>query len=551
MSTTRVRSTTALAMMVTGLVVGASSLCRAGALPASQDRFSADNRPRLVVGIVVDQMKFEYLPRFWTKFGDGGFKRLVNGGYVFTNHHYNYFPTYTAPGHASIYTGATPAVHGIVGNDWYDRSRGKLRYVVQDDSVDTVGADDAAGKMSPRNLLSTTVTDELKKSVPGAKVVSLSIKDRAAILPAGHLADQVFWYDFDTGDFITSTWYAHELPDWVRKFNEQGLALEYSHRTWEPLLPLAEYTESDEDGAAHEHPLEGEEAPVFPHEMQGSLSRIVTSPFADELLGSFTKAAVDAVELGADEATDFLALSFSPPDYVGHRFGPRSVEIEDMYLRLDRQLAGILSYLDEKVGKGNYLLFLTADHGVVEVPQSLMSRGLPGGDFDSRTMVQKLQVYLQQKYGDGEWVARYVNQQVYLNRELIEQRGLTLNLLQDDVAGFLRRFQGVVATNTAHRYAAAEYVDGLESFYQKGFFAARSGDVFIHLGPGWLDSKHRTSHGSPYNYDTHVPLIFYGWQVPQGLSNRRTVTPQIAPTISGMLHIPAPSGSFDPPLAFE
>lgn len=534
--------------IVAGLVFGPNWL---GAWAAQQGTPLVEERPKLVVGIVIDQMKFEYLPRFWGKFGESGFKRLVGDGYLFANHHYDYVPTYTAPGHASIYTGTTPAVHGIVANDWYDRTANKLVSAVEDASVQTVGADDAAGRVSPKNLLSTTVTDELKRLTPQAKVVALSIKDRSAILPGGHLADYAFWYDSGTGGFVTSTWYMDELPQWVRTFNERKLAHEYSRAVWEPLLPIGEYTESDEDDAPWEDPFDDERAAVFPHRMNGSLVRIITSPFGNELLGAFAKAAVQALKLGEDDTPDFLAISFSSPDYVGHRFGPRSVEIQDIYLRLDRELAGLLSFLDEEVGEGNYLVFLTADHGVVEFPQSLRQRGLPGGKFDNARMVQQLQQHLAQKYGEGEWISRYVNQQVYLNRELIAQRELSLTSVQNEIATLLRIFEGVVATNTSHNYATMAYSAGLESFYQRGFFFGRSGDVFVHLGSGWLDSVEPTSHGSPYNYDTHVPLVFYGWRIPRGKTSRRTVTPEIAPTVSWILGIPFPSGSEGRILTFE
>lgn len=518
---------------------------------AAGEQFCPDDRPALVVGVVIDQMKFEYLPRFWNKFGPDGFRRFIDGGFLFSNHHYNYFPTYTGPGHASIYTGTTPSVHGIVGNTWYDRAAQDLVYVVSDPSVRTVGADDDAGVMSPRNLLSTTVTDELKKAVPGARVIALSIKDRAAILPGGHLADAAFWYDFDTGDFVTSTWYMKALPEWVQTFNERELARQFSRQTWKPLLPLAEYVESTYDASPYERAFDDEEQPVFPHAMHGSLSRIITSPFGDRLLMEFVKAAISANYLGQDDVTDFLTISFSSPDYVGHRFGPSSVEIEDVYLRLDRRIADLLATLDRTVGSGEYLLFLTSDHGVVEVPASLADRGLPGGDFDNAAAVGGLRSHLEETYGDGEWVADYINQQVYLNRPLIHLRELSLADIQDDAAWFLRQFEGVAATNTAHQYAKAGYGHGLEGAYQRGFYPARSGDVLIQLQPGWLDSSHRTSHGSPYRYDTHVPLILHGWQVPPGTSDRKTVPPQIAPTLSHLLHIPYPSGAITRLLPLE
>lgn len=519
----------------------------------NEDAYTPNERPKLVVGIVVDQMRYEYIPRFWDKFGEGGFKRLVNKGYLFTNHHYNYFPTYTGPGHAAVYSGTTPAVNGIVGNSWYDRDQGQSMYVVSDSTAETIGAPGDAGHMSPANLLSTTVTDELKKAIAGSRVIAVSIKDRASILPGGHLANGAFWYDYDTGNFITSSWYMDELPDWVQAFNEQELPQQYSEKVWETLLPLDEYTESNDDDTPYEGSYEDGERPVFPHEMDGSLSRIIASPYGNKLVAALAKAAIDGGQLGSDEVTDFLTVSFSSTDYVGHQFGPNSIEVEDTYLRLDRQLAGLLSYLDEKVGEGNYLLFLTADHAAVQVPASLVDRGLPGGYFDSDTAIDELESHLKDVYGEGEWVVSYMNQQVYLNRELIKQQDLSLELMQHEAAQFLRQFEGVASTNTAYNYASEGYSKGLQAIYQRGFYYGRSGDVYVQLNPGWLDSSGHTgtSHGSPYSYDTHVPLIFYGWHVPHGITKNKTVIPQIAPTVSQMLQIQFPSGSRNHLLEFE
>ncbi len=515
--------------------------------------FTPDDRPKLVVGIVIDQMRYEYLPRFWDKFSEGGFKRLVNDGYLFTNMHYNYFPTYTGPGHASVYTGATPSVHGIVGNSWFSRELGETMYCVSDSTVRTVGGSGAAGQMSPENLLSTTITDELIKAVPGAKVVSVSIKDRSAILPAGHLADGSFWYDYETGNFITSTWYRNSLPQWLQNFNRKNLPQQFSKQVWQPLLPLEEYTESNIDSSPYESAFEGEVAPVFPHEMSGSLSRIISSPYGNKLVAELAKAAVTGAGLGTNEATDFLAVSFSSTDYVGHRFGPNSIEVADIYLRLDRTIAALLTFLDEQVGQGNYLLFLTADHGAVNVPSSLIDKNLPGGYFSSEVAIDSLKGFLKKRYGDQDWILDYTNQQVYLNRGLINEEGLYLELVQLHSAQFLKQFEGVASTNTAYNYATVGYSEGLEEMYQKGFYYGRSGDVYIQLKPGWMDSFYRTgtSHGSPYNYDTHVPLIFYGWKVPQGKSDNKVVIPQIAPTLSDILHIQFPNGAVVDLLEFE
>lgn len=509
--------------------------------------FNPQTRPKLVVGIIVDQMRYDYLARFWDKFGDGGFKRLIGDGYLFTNHHLNYFPSYTAPGHASNYTGATPSVHGIVGNSWYSRQLGDDIVSVEDPDVDAVGAkiDQHA---SPVRLLSTTITDELKKTLPQAKVVSISLKPRGAILPGGHLADGAYWYDDDvTGDFISSSWYGDQLPPWLQAFNARDLPQQLSHKTWKPLFDLADYSKAHTDNNPYEAPFKsGDNAtPTFPHPMAGSLDRIKSSPYGNQLLAELAKAAVAGAELGQDDVTDFLAISFSSTDYVGHRFGPKSVEVADTYARLDRTLAGLIEYLDSTVGKGRYLLFLTADHGVVQSPASLTDQGLPGGYFNPQDAVESLMDYLHERHGEGRWILEYKNQQVYLNHQLARQKGLPIKQLQQQAAQFLMQFDGVAGTNTATRLANLGYDDGLQAMYQNGFHEKRSGDVYIELEPGWLGytKSKGTSHGSPYSYDTHIPLILYGWHVPHGVSGSKTVVTELAPTLAEMLHVSLPSGT--------
>lgn len=520
---------------------------------AQNDKTNLNDRPKLVVGIVVDQMRYEYIPRFWSKFGDNGFKRLINNGYTFTNNHFNYFPTYTGPGHAAIYTGTTPSVNGIVGNSWYQRTGKSSMYVVSDTMMQTVGGESDLGQMSPANLLSSTVTDELKEAVPDSKVIAISIKDRSAVLPAGHLGDGAFWYDDETGHFVSSTWYADALPNWLQAFNERGLAKQYSEKTWTPLLEIEDYTKSNDDNTPYEATYGQQEEPVFPHPMGGSLSKIKSAPFGNRLTAEAAKAAVKGAALGSDAATDFLAISFSATDYIGHQYGPHSIEVADTYLRLDQTLAELLTYLDEKVGEGNYLLFLTADHGVVDVPASLKDRGLPGGYFNSKAAVDSLQAYLTNKYGEAPWIEDYTNQQVYLNQPVIRRHKVSLEMIQHDAAQFLKQFEGVAGTNTAYNLETEAYTEGLQAMYQRGHYHERSGDVYIELAPGWLDrsSKVGTTHGSPYSYDTHVPLIFFGWNIPQGSSARKTVIPQIAPTIATMLQIEFPNGSNAEILRFE
>jgi len=510
---------------------------------------AAADAPKLVVKIVVDQMRHDYIPLYWDKFEENGFKRLVNRGFSFENNHFNYFPTFTGPGHAAIYTGATPSVNGVVGNAWYDRSIDGSMYVVSDSTVSPVGTDSDAGKMSPRNLLSTTVTDELKSASSNSKVITVSSKDRGAVLAAGHLGDAAYWYEGESGKFVSSSWYVSELPEWVQRFNEKGLAKEFANSTWETLLPIEQYTESSADDRSYEGTFENEEAPVFPHDLaanRGNEYGIINStPFGNTLIAELAKSAMEGEDLGSGDGTDFLGVSFSSTDYVGHKYGPHSVELQDTYLRLDRTIGDLLNYLDKQVGKGNYLVVLTSDHGVVDVPQELINKNLPGGYFDSDEAVDQLEEFLATEFGDEDWIEDYTNQQVYLDHNLVEENGFSLKVVQQKAADFLLQFEGVKSTNTAHNYQYKNYGTGQEAMYQRGFMYDRSGDVYIQLKSGWLDTNYPTgtSHGSPYNYDTHVPLIFYGWNVPQGETSRKTTIPQIAPTISNMLNIPLPSGS--------
>lgn len=524
----------------------------------TEKNFDPEEQPKLIVGIVVDQMKYDYLTRYWEHYTEDGFKRMVNDGYNFANHHFNYFPTYTGPGHAAIYTGATPSVNGIIGNSWFDRAANRNLYVVEDTAVTTIGGTGQVGKMSPKNMLSSTFGDELMKVSSGSKIIGISLKDRGAILPTGHLGNLALWYDDSGGNFVSSSWYLQELPEWVKKFNEQGDARTYSNKTWNTLLPMEQYTNSNPDDSPYEGAFSWEEKPVFPHELakaQGDSSYWVvkSSPFGNTLVKDLAKSAIENENLGRDDKTDILAISFSSTDYIGHQYGPHSVEIEDTYARLDRDLADLFATLDEQVGKGNYMVFLTSDHGVVDVPAELEDSGQPGGYFNTNRATQALLNYLTDKYGQENWIRALANQQIYLDRELIEQKQIDLEEMQQDIADYMLQFDGVLSTNTAANFVTEKYEESLQGMYQRGFQYQRSGDVYIQLKPGWLISSSRTgtSHGSPFNYDTHVPMLMYGWGIPQGGTFKKTAVTQLAPTISGLLQIPLPNGSEALPLIFE
>ena len=507
-------------------------------------------QPKLVVGIVVDQMRFDYINRYWNDYGDDGFKRLISEGYNCTNTHFNYIPTYTGPGHASIYTGATPSTHGIISNYWYDRELEEYGYCVSDADMNTVGADNESGKMSPAKMLTTTLGDELRLfSMNRSKVISIGLKDRSAVLPGGHMANFAFWLDSETGDFVSSSYYGLRLPKWAQKFNKKELCETYLSEKWELLLPSKAYDESLNDNSAYEEPFGGQKYPKFPHDLPDLLKEngkglIKATPYGNSLTKDMAIAAIEGEGLGEDIHTDLLAVSFSSPDYVGHQFGTDSKEIQDTYLRLDRDLASFLSYLDDQIGKENVLVFLTADHGAVRTPSYLKDRKIPAGYFEAEEPIRALKQFLQNIYGFGDWVKTYGDAQIFLNRELIFEKYLSLEEVQQQAADFMLRFDGVQKAVTGRNLENNEFDNGVLACLQKGFNQKRSADVFLVLDPAWIEySRTGTTHGSGYTYDRHVPLIWYGWNVKPGHTRDKIAVTDIAGTVSSLLGISFPSGS--------
>ncbi len=518
---------------------------------------SQNKKPKLVVGIVVDQMRYDYLTRFWDKYGEGGFKKLVNEGFNCRNTNYNYMPTYTGPGHASIYTGTTPENHGIISNTWYDKTIDDWMYCTEDSTENTIGTLTESGKMSPRNLVSTTITDELKLATNNkGKVIGMSLKDRGAILPAGHKADAAYWYDGgNEGKWISSTFYMKELPKWVQKVNETNTSNKYLNGVWETLLPINEYVESIADNNPYEGKFDEEDAPVFPHNLKAlrdsnnNYSLIKSTPFGNTILKELAIAAIEGENLGKDEHTDFLTVSFSSPDYIGHQYGPMSVEIEDTYLRLDKDLKEILSYL-EKQFENEVLVFLTADHGAVNVPQYLIDNNLPAGYFDLEAFKTELNSFLIKKYNSDSVVANVSNYQVFLNHQYINDKGLNVNLIEQDIARFGLTQAGVAKAVASSDLKATEFADRILANAQRGYNQVRSGDVLFVLESGWIPAGYETgtTHGSPYSYDTHVPLLWYGTGVKKGESDKFVVIPDIAATIAALLQIQMPSACTGTPI---
>lgn len=513
-------------------------------------------RPKLIVGIVVDQMRHDYLYRYYTKYSDNGFKRILKEGFSCENLHYNYAPTVTAPGHASIYTGTTPAYHAIIGNEWFQRYSRKSMYCVDDESVSNVGSTNIiAGKKSPKNLLASTITDELRLFFYNkSKVIGLSIKDRGSILPAGHNPTGAYWYDDQSGNFITSTYYRNNLPEWVSDFNNEKWVPKLLSQGWNTLRPIGEYTESTDDLNPYEGKLAGEKSPVFPRVFDMSkpnYGAINVTPHGNTMLTEIAFRAIEGESMGQDEITDLLALSYSGPDYAGHLFGLQSIEIEDIYLRLDLEIAKLLQYLDDKIGKNQYLLFISADHAVAQVPQFLIDQKNSAGYFNSTSMLDSLKKMLTKKY-DPNIIDGMSNHQIYLNEDRISFKKLNRASIVSDIKSFVQNIPGVFQVWDRSEIVLLSNNLPMNRMIQLGFNTNRGGDIIYTLLPAWLDSSFRTgtSHSSPYNYDTHVPGLFYGWSVPAGKSYARYEITDIAPTISHLIKITLPNASIGKVIEF-
>ena len=508
----------------------------------------AQQKPKLVVGIVVDQMKTEYLYRFQNDFSENGFKRLMKDGFTFYNMHYNYMPTYTAPGHASIYTGTTPALHGIVSNEWFHRTLKKEVYCTDDDSVYTlVPGTEKEGKMSPKNLQATTITDELKLATNfKGKVIGMSIKDRGAILPAGHFADWAFWYT-KTGEFISSSFYGKTLPNWVTEFNQEKQYLPYFNSGWNLLKPAETYNESLADNNNYEGKLY-KKLPVFPYNLKemydsNDAGVLRVTPFGNDVLANLAKRAIEKEALGKDDITDFLAVSFSSTDYIGHTFGPRSIEIQDTYLRLDLTIADFLNYLDKSVGKGNYLVFLTADHACAENSTHLKEHKYQVDNISYKDVTKDLIAFSEQTFG-ANLLLKYDSYNVHFDKDIIKSKGLDLAKVKQSFKDFLYTKNYVKRVYTEEEILTSGANDMLLSFVFKGYDPTQNGDLYFVYKPGYVEySATGATHGSPYAYDTNVPLIFYGWNIKSGESYNKKVITQIAPTLAKKLKITLPNAT--------
>ena len=479
------------------------------ACTALAQSWGAYERPKLVVGIIVDQMRWDYLDYYYQKFGEGGFKRLMGEGYSCDNHFINYVPSVTSAGHASNYTGSVPAINGIAGNNF--EIDGKTVYCTDDPTVNAVGSKSKDGKMSPRNLLVSTMGDQLKLATDfRSKVIGISLKDRASILPAGHAADAAYWYDKDNGIFISSTYYMQKLPRWVDDFNKE-------HK---------------------------------------QTTDIRTSPAGNTIVADMAIAAINGEDMGSHATTDFLAVSFSSTDYIGHKYGTRASITEETYVKLDADLARIFALLDSKLGKGNYLAFLSADHAASHNADYQTSHKLSAGVIDAKQITDGANEYLKQKLNMAtSLVKEWREYRIYLDNNAIEKANLKKEDVENELCKYLTRNEKIQYAVPYEKAASTTIPAAIRERIINGYNPKRSGDIQVVPVAGVYADEAKpeggTTHGTWCPFDTHIPLIFYGWNVPHGHTDKETHVTDLAATVCAMLHIQMPNGCIGTPIKMK
>ena len=506
-------------------------------------------RPKLVVGITIDQMRWDYLYRYYDRYAaNGGFKRMLNQGFSCENTLIPYTPTITAPGHTCIYTGSVPAIHGIAGNFWWDVAEQRNVYCTEDKTVQTVGSATNMGLQSPRNLLVTTICDELRLATNfQSKVIGIAIKDRGGILPAGHTANAAYWYDSQEGNWITSTYYMTALPQWVKDLNAKKLVDKYYEQGWNTMYPTNTYTQSTTDDRSYETKGVGT---GFPYDLKKFIGKnygvISATPQGNSFTIEMAKAAIEGEKLGADAITDILAVSFSSPDYIGHGYGPNSMEQEDDFLRLDKELGEFLNYLDGKIGQGQYTVFLSADHGVAHVPAFMKENKMPAGNFNEGAVLEQLNQTLKDKFGQGNLALNFSNYQLVLNNSLINgDKKLNREEIVAATIEFFLKQSAVARVFDLHHMDEIALPAKIKEMIVNGYYPPRAGDIQIILKPNYIENflTTGTTHGMWNPYDAHIPLLWYGWGIKPGKTNRETYMTDIAPTLAALLHIQMPGGT--------
>lgn len=525
-----------------------------------QGAYIPPDKPRLVIGIVVEQLKYDQLEKYRDRLGDNGIKKLINEGTYFRNASFEYMLTQSAPGHATIATGAEPSFHGITSDNWYVPLKNELINSTKDMSVNPVGGSYESGLHSPINLHASTFSDELSMaSKKKSKIFGVGMTEKSAILTAGHSANAAYWFDNTTGTWMSSTYYISNLPGWVNDYNAMSYAETYLNSSWSLFSQPSNYSDCLPDSNIYETGFNG--LNYFPYDLKkirpkwGSGSKkdyslIRETPYANTLTTNFALKLIESEQLGQDDNTDFLSICYSATDNIGHRFGPSSVEMGDAILRLDEEVRHLLDFLNEKLGKRNILIYFTSSHGISEIPKVLESNRIPAGYFSQNQALQLLRTYLNAVYGEGDWVKGYSERQIFLNRTLIEDARLSLDDVQKRVARFLVQFSGVAAAYPYSAFEANDYSNGNLRRIINNFNPQRSGDVIVTLNPGWVEKEgdYVTNHNSPYEYDSHVPLVWYGWTVNRATVARKVNMTDIAATLSSLCRIPFPNACTGEPM---
>ena len=523
-----------------------------------QQRMSIPSeKPRLIVEIIVGQMRYDYIHRYWDKFGEDGFKLLVNEGAFCKNARFNYLLTQSYPGITTIATGSNPMVHGIISNKWYSKSSETQVDAVADDKMNTVGGSYFSGKFSPKNIITSTFGDELNLYDPLSKVIGISLDAGSAILSTGHNPTGSYWFDTEKGNWVTSSFFMSELPAWADTFNTKKFAKLYAEREWSASKPINTYDEADTNKV---------KAPEVKRKLKDKLKSMLDgviqkksptltylpmleSPFGNLLAKDFAIASIVGENLGTDEHTDLLTLTFSVNRNIGLKYGPQSIEVEDTYIKLDKELAHFLKFIAETIGRENVLVVLTSDQGISSTPAYLEKSKIPGGYFDPNKAMALLGSYLKAIYGQGNWVMAYYEKQIYLNHRIIEDSNLKLADVQQKIADFMLEFSGVANAITSNTLQNSNFTTGIFEKFQNSYNQRRSGDIILNFEPGWVESNGSvTSGNSAYSYDVHVPLIWYGWKV----KRRSILSPvnmtDISPTLSTLLGITWPNGATGNPI---
>ncbi|BDD05784.1 alkaline phosphatase family protein [Aureibacter tunicatorum] len=511
------------------------------------------DKPKLIVSIVVDQMRYDYLDRFKELYTQDGFNRLRKNGFDFRNTHYNYIPTRTAPGHASLFTGTTPSRHGIGGNGWFDKNLKKGIFSISDTTVHLIShrnKSKGSASYSPANLLASTVGDELKLATYGeSKVIGIGIKARASVLTSGHAADAAYW--ISGGELVTSSYYRDSLPQWAISFNGKERTEELLKDGWPLLLPVDQYPASlvSNDNRKEEYSIT-EQSPVFPYTFgRNEHDLIGTTPFGNTLLTEAAIACIEGEDLGQGDVSDFLIIGYSATDYIGHRYGAGSLEMMDAYLRLDRDIGYLIDALDQKVGDGNYVIVLTADHGGMHTSEHLSDHHFHTGLTQKNQLREHLNNYFQQKYGLTDIVLRLKDEQVYLDFEQATRKGITKEEVEEIALNWFKKQEGIRDVVSKTDLLSRSFKnDEVRQMLKRGVYPSRSGDVFFMHEPGWQSKYMAANHGTAYTYDTHVPNVWYGWKIPQGESVERKEITSIAPTLSMMFRVSLPNASSTVPL---